>query len=75
MTDADARRTEGTIRHAGLSNYPVERWRKAEQALGRPLLSNQVPFSLAAPKAAKNARGISAETRAPVKQKVGIETE
>ena len=43
---------EGTIRHAGLSNYPVERWRKAEQALGRPLLSNQVPFSLAAPKAA-----------------------
>jgi len=43
---------DGTIRHAGLSNYSVERWRKSEQALGRPLLSNQVPFSLAAPNAA-----------------------
>ena len=28
---------DGTIRHAGLSNYSVERWRKSEQALGRPL--------------------------------------
>jgi aryl-alcohol dehydrogenase-like predicted oxidoreductase len=43
---------EGLIRHAGVSNYPVDRWRRAEQALGRPLLSNQVVFSLATPAAA-----------------------
>ena len=43
---------EGVIRHVGVSNHPVERWRSAEQALGRPVLSNQVLFSLASPEAA-----------------------
>jgi aryl-alcohol dehydrogenase-like predicted oxidoreductase len=43
---------EGVIRHVGVSNYPVERWLRAEQALGRPVLSNQVVFSLANPQAA-----------------------
>ena len=37
---------EGTIRHAGVSNYSLARWQAAEQALGRPVLSNQVRFNL-----------------------------
>src|SRR3954467_15377964 len=38
---------EGTIRAAGVSNYSLDRWRKADAALGRPVVSNQVHFSLA----------------------------
>jgi aryl-alcohol dehydrogenase-like predicted oxidoreductase len=37
---------EGVIGHAGVSNYSLARWQAAEQALGRPVLSNQVPFNL-----------------------------
>ena len=37
---------EGTIRHAGVSNFSLERWQAAEASLGRPVLSNQVRFSL-----------------------------
>jgi len=37
---------EGLVRHAGVSNYSLDRWQAAEQALGRPVLSNQVRFSL-----------------------------
>jgi aryl-alcohol dehydrogenase-like predicted oxidoreductase len=32
---------------AGVSNYSLERWRSADTALGRPVISNQVQFSLA----------------------------
>lgn len=39
----------GTIGAAGVSNYSLERWRKADAALGRPVVSNQVDFSLARP--------------------------
>ncbi len=38
---------EGRIRAAGVSNYSLDRWRKADAALGRPVVSNQVHFSLA----------------------------
>jgi aryl-alcohol dehydrogenase-like predicted oxidoreductase len=38
---------EGVIRHAGVSNYSLSRWLRAQEALGRPVLSNQVSFSLA----------------------------
>ena len=38
----------GLARHAGVSNYSLERWRQAERALGRPVLSNQVRFNLVA---------------------------
>jgi aryl-alcohol dehydrogenase-like predicted oxidoreductase len=38
----------GLARHAGVSNYSLERWRAAERALGRPVLSNQVRFNLVA---------------------------
>ena len=38
---------DGTIGAAGVSNYSLARWRKADAALGRPVVSNQVQFSLA----------------------------
>jgi len=31
---------------AGVSNYSLDRWRAADTALGRPVISNQVQFSL-----------------------------
>ena len=40
---------EGLIGAAGVSNYSLERWQKADAALGRPVISNQVSFSLANP--------------------------
>src|ERR1700760_539607 len=44
----------GDIGAAGVSNYSLQRWQKADAALGRPVISNQVHFSLAYPKALKN---------------------
>jgi aryl-alcohol dehydrogenase-like predicted oxidoreductase len=41
----------GDIGAAGVSNYSLARWQKADAALGRPVLSNQVHFSLAHPSA------------------------
>ena len=40
---------EGKIGAVGVSNYSLERWRKADEALGTPVVSNQVQFSLAHP--------------------------
>jgi aryl-alcohol dehydrogenase-like predicted oxidoreductase len=37
---------EGKIRHAGVSNYTLERWKQAEDAYGSPVLSNQVRYNL-----------------------------
>lgn len=37
----------GLVREAGVSNYSLQRWRAAEAALGGPVLSNQVRYSLA----------------------------
>ena len=39
----------GLVGEAGVSNYPLARWKAAEEALGTRVLSNQVRFSLAAP--------------------------
>lgn len=36
----------GKIRYAGVSNYSLARWKEADEALGRPVFSNQVEFSL-----------------------------
>ncbi|MCT7661401.1 aldo/keto reductase [Mycobacterium deserti] len=41
----------GEIGAVGVSNYSLARWRKADAALGRPVISNQVHFSLAHPQA------------------------
>jgi aryl-alcohol dehydrogenase-like predicted oxidoreductase len=38
---------EDRIGAAGVSNYSLDRWRAADAALGRPVVSNQVQFSLA----------------------------
>jgi aryl-alcohol dehydrogenase-like predicted oxidoreductase len=40
---------EDRIGAVGVSNYSLQRWRKADEALGRPVVSNQVQFSLAQP--------------------------
>ena len=37
----------GLVGDVGVSNYSLQRWRDAEQALGGPVLSNQVQYSLA----------------------------
>ena len=44
----------GQIGAAGVSNYSLARWRKADAALGRPVISNQVHFSLAHAQALKD---------------------
>ncbi len=41
----------GIARHVGVSNYGLGRWRALEAALRRPIISNQVRFSLASPSA------------------------
>jgi len=38
---------EGLIGAVGVSNYSLRRWRQADDALGQPVVSNQVQFSLA----------------------------
>jgi aryl-alcohol dehydrogenase-like predicted oxidoreductase len=40
---------DGDIGAVGVSNYSLARWRKADAALGRAVISNQVQFSLAHP--------------------------
>jgi aryl-alcohol dehydrogenase-like predicted oxidoreductase len=42
---------EDRIGAVGVSNYSLHRWRAADAALGRPVISNQVQFSLARPDA------------------------
>lgn len=37
----------GVVRHVGVSNFPLARWKEAEAALGGPVLTNQVQYSLA----------------------------
>jgi aryl-alcohol dehydrogenase-like predicted oxidoreductase len=39
---------QGEVRHVGVSNFSAAQWRAAETALGAPVLSNQVQYSLAA---------------------------
>ncbi len=40
----------GVIRHVGVSNFSLDRWRAAERKLGTPVLSNQVRYNLVARK-------------------------
>jgi aryl-alcohol dehydrogenase-like predicted oxidoreductase len=37
----------GVVDRVGVSNFSLRRWRDAERAFGRPVLSNQVQYSLA----------------------------
>jgi aryl-alcohol dehydrogenase-like predicted oxidoreductase len=49
MRGMRALQTVGLVDQVGVSNYPLERWRAAEAALGSPVLSNQVQYSLTHP--------------------------
>jgi aryl-alcohol dehydrogenase-like predicted oxidoreductase len=44
----------GAIGAVGVSNYSLARWQQADAALGRPVISDQVHFSLAHPQALKD---------------------
>ncbi len=48
MRGMRALRDVGVIDQVGVSNYSLERWKRAEGALGGTILSNQVQFSLVA---------------------------
>jgi aryl-alcohol dehydrogenase-like predicted oxidoreductase len=37
---------DGLVRHAGVSNHDLRQWQECDDALGGPVLSNQVRFSL-----------------------------
>jgi aryl-alcohol dehydrogenase-like predicted oxidoreductase len=39
-------RERGLVRHIGVSNFGLGRWQHADEALGEPVLSNQVEYSL-----------------------------
>ncbi|HXP54302.1 MAG TPA: aldo/keto reductase [Streptosporangiaceae bacterium] len=47
MRGMKALQTVGLVGEVGVSNYSLDRWKAAEQALGSRVLSNQVEFSLA----------------------------
>src|SRR6201999_703613 len=47
MRGMRALQTVGLVGEVGVSNYSLDRWRAAEQALGGRVLSNQVSYSLA----------------------------
>ena len=46
MRGMRALQTVGLVGEVGVSNYSLDRWRAAEQALGSRVLSNQVQYSL-----------------------------
>ena len=46
MRGMRALQDSGLVGDVGVSNYPLVRWRRAEESLGRPVLSNQVAYSL-----------------------------
>jgi aryl-alcohol dehydrogenase-like predicted oxidoreductase len=52
----------GVVRHVGVSNFSEGRWRAAEQALGTPVLSNQVRYSLVARKPERGLLAYAAAT-------------
>jgi aryl-alcohol dehydrogenase-like predicted oxidoreductase len=55
-------RDAGVVRHVGVSNFSLSRWQAAEQALGAPVLSNQVRFSLVARRPERHLVPWAAET-------------
>jgi aryl-alcohol dehydrogenase-like predicted oxidoreductase len=46
MAGIRALQAGGLVRHAGVSNYGLARWRDAEAALGGPVVSDQVQYNL-----------------------------
>lgn len=52
----------GLARHVGVSNFTLSGWRELESVLGRPILSNQVRFSMTSRRPAANLVPYAAET-------------
>ncbi|WP_035920470.1 aldo/keto reductase [Frankia sp. QA3] len=50
MRGMAALRAVGLVGDVGVSNYSLARWQEADAALGAPVLSNQVEYSLARPR-------------------------
>ncbi len=50
MRGMAALRSVGLVGDVGVSNYSLARWQEADAALGAPVLSNQVEYSLARPR-------------------------
>lgn len=48
MAGMNALADAGVVRHVGVSNFSTDQWRAAEAAYGRPVVSNQVEYSLVA---------------------------
>jgi aryl-alcohol dehydrogenase-like predicted oxidoreductase len=46
MSAMGALQASGTVRHVGVSNFTLDLWKAAQDALGGPVLTNQVQFSL-----------------------------
>ena len=44
----------GHVRHTGVSNFSLAQWQEAERAMRRPVVANQVQFSLVAPVPARD---------------------
>jgi aryl-alcohol dehydrogenase-like predicted oxidoreductase len=42
---------EDSVKEVGVSNFSLSRWRRAEKALGAPVITNQVDYSLLRPRA------------------------
>ena len=42
---------KGMVEHVGVSNFSLAKWRRAERALGAPVITNQVDYSLLRPRA------------------------
>ncbi len=42
---------EDKVREVGVSNFSLKRWRRSERALGAPVITNQVDYSLLSPRA------------------------
>jgi aryl-alcohol dehydrogenase-like predicted oxidoreductase len=53
----------GVIRHAGVSNFSLAQWRRADAALRTPVLSNQVQYSLVARQPEQELLGFAREER------------
>ncbi len=47
MSAMGALQRDGSVRHVGVSNFPLAKWRQAEADLAGPVLTNQVRYSLA----------------------------
>ena len=47
---------ENIVNEVGVSNFSVNRWRRAERALGAPVITNQVDYSLLSPRAFNSLR-------------------